>query len=315
MYKYLVYGIIAESDIKLPECEAVAVDEPAEITIRAASFGDVLKKLEELDRGYLESRGPDCILPSRYDRQNEDEIFVFLRKAGCFRASGTGLLEYEALIDTESNLFHQWLLCLGITLVMIRRKIPVLHGASMLVPGTDKAIIISGDSGAGKSTISNALLGRGLLFISDDSIGLDRTDGKVVITGSYPQRRICADVAEQEDVSGAEFYEEGFKQKWLFDMNESYYGGTPHSFDKLFILTVGDSSRVTVREVTGIEKLKTITECLYKYTYYRAQGMPKEMLDLMLAAIGQAKFYVVERPSEGNTVDEITELIYRMSVE
>jgi len=227
------------------------------------------------------------------------------------RIVGDNVIEYRNITDTDDVVFHQWMLCYAMTLALIRMHKIIIHCAGLLIPGTDDAVLVCGESGAGKSTISDALMNRGMLFVSDDSVRISGENGVSLVYGSYRQRRLCEDVINREgyDRSKLSHYVEGDREKWAVNMEKGYYGDKPHKLKYLFFLSLKEGDEVSFNEVTGPGKITQIMRALYKAKAYRREGMPPNLLVEFAAIAKDVRVIMIERPIGKNTVDTIVERI------
>lgn len=317
MYKYKIYGIIFESDIELPECEGGFDAEKPEAFIKQSDLSNLIDDVNSIINSGNAKRGPNGELPTRYVKWENGSLLACVLGIGCFRVSGAKLIEYHPISPAGEALFHQWMLAFAITVILIQRYEVVLHGAGLLVPGTDDAIVVCGESGAGKSTISDALLNKGLLFVSDDSIRLSMIDGEAKVIGSYMQRRLCTDVVDNGDYDKSELslYSEGTVKKYMKIMEGQYYGNVPHKLKDIFVLYKYDGDEVKILEVTGADKVKEIMSQLYKVSVYAGLDNKTAIYMKAISIASKIRVYRVYRPNEGMTVDEITNGVYNIILE
>ncbi|MCR4677924.1 MAG: hypothetical protein K5679_04125 [Lachnospiraceae bacterium] len=317
MYKYRIYGMIFETDLKLDECEPVDLNETADVTLRYAELQDMVDEVSVQEKAFSERLQPDDPSPSQYTKRDKDTYSSYVVGELYVRITGDSLVEYRPVRDTNDIVFHQWILCYAMTLALIKKHEIILHCAGLLVPGTDDVILVCGDSGAGKSTISDALLEKGLLFVSDDSVRVANVDGRATVYGSYMQRRLCEDVVVREgyDKSELGYYEENGRQKWAVNMGQDYCGGTPHRLKNIFFLTLKETGDVTFSEVQGAAKITQIMRCLYKTGAYRTEGLSTELFLKFTNIAKDVRVFIVERPLDKNTVNDITDTIIKKAHE
>lgn len=315
MYKYRIYGLIFETDIPFPECESVSDEYAADVTVRYNALQEMVDELN----AYLTKKAaePGAKLPTSFTRKGKDVYCSYIVDILYVRITGNNLVEYRAVKDTDDMVFRQWMLCYAMTLALIKKHEIILHCAGLLIPGTDDAVLVCGDSGAGKSTTSNALLDRGLLFVSDDSVRVAAEDGQPKVFGSCMQRRLCMDIVENEayDKSMLSFFKEGEREKWVVNMGDQYYGGVPHRLKNIFFLTLKEKGDVTFTEITGAAKVTHIMRALYKTGAYKDEGLTSELFIKIANIAKDINFFIVERPAEGMTVDAITDRICKICFE
>lgn len=309
MGRYYLYGCVCSSDIELYECQEADASGQPEFTIEKAELEGELAKIAEIKKKSEAEGSNDRYFRLNYDGRN----VLYIEQMGCICVEADDKIGYNVK-DTSDPVFHQWLLCWAATTIIIRKQTLVLHGAGLLVPGTDDAIVLSGVSGAGKSTIANELLKAGMGFISDDSVRISPIDGDMKVIGSYKQRRLCTDVVnpDEYDMSKLRFYEEGKKTKWMMNVEEGYFGNEPHHFSKLVILEQDDSlTEPEIVEIRGGEMLQQLFSCLYKYKTYQAMGFSKKLFMEGLQAASQIGIFVVRRSFATCTSKQVAELILK----
>ena len=317
MYKYRAYGLTFDIDMELDECERIDTEEPADVVIRYNDLQDMVDEVGACKKIAAREVGPDGELPSGYRKKDGDKFYAYFVGEFYVRVTNENLVEYRPVIDPNSMEFHQWMLCYIMTLALIKKHEIIIHCAGLLVPGTDDAVLVCGDSGAGKSTISDALLAKGLQFVSDDSVRVGLLDGEAKVYGSYRQRRLCEDAVERcgYDKNQLRYYEDGLKKKWAMIVRDGYYGGTPHNLKYLFFLSLKDSGELEFKEVTGAEKIKQLMRALYRSEAYKAEGLTTEMFIKFANIAKDVKVYRIERPINGMTVDAITSKIMELCSE
>ncbi len=113
------------------------------------------------------------------------ELLLVVPTVGRFRSRGGTDIEYTPEPDADSGAVT--LMLNGTArgaLIHQRGELP-LHAATLVRPGSDKAIAICGASGAGKSTTSMELIRRGWQLVADDTTRVTM-DGKRAV--AWPSR-------------------------------------------------------------------------------------------------------------------------------
>lgn len=78
-----------------------------------------------------------------------------------------------------------------------------LHGAALVPPGANYAVIFVGDKGAGKSTLSYALIQQGWQLINDDLSRIGYPDDLPIVYPGRAATRLCEDACERFGISTA----------------------------------------------------------------------------------------------------------------
>ena len=157
------------------------------------------------------------------------------------------------------------LLSAGMALICLQRGEPFFHGSALDIGG--QAILLCGESGAGKSTVAMELLQRKLGFLADDTVRVHPVAGKMLAEPSYPQQKLCRDMALKCGKPLEELIyidEERDKYAWR---RQDCYRKEAAVLGKIFRLRKDpvDSREeaVWIRRITGKEALETLSTQLY----------------------------------------------------
>ena len=97
------------------------------------------------------------------------------------------------LYDNSNNeMINIFLMCSCLGFIMIQRNKLAIHGSAVVV--NNKAIVLTGGRGAGKSTLSTALRLKGYKFLADDVAAITLGD-KINIEYGFPYQKLCEDTA------------------------------------------------------------------------------------------------------------------------
>jgi hypothetical protein len=103
--------------------------------------------------------------------------------------------------------------------LLLLRDVPALHAAA--IDTGNGAILVLGDSGAGKSTTAASLIRAGHRLVADDTAALEERDGEVVVHPGLPRLRILEDSARALGWNVAElppvFQHTENARKWFID--------------------------------------------------------------------------------------------------
>jgi hypothetical protein len=143
--------------------------DPDELARRWSSAGPDRERVRELREGELVVLSVDLALPAGY----------------LLRAPGVGRILIapdgsELICDPEPD-SQEWATLLpaqALPLAATLRGLEVLHAAGIVL--RDRAVLLAGQPGAGKSSLAAALLRQGAGLLSDDAVALERR-GKALI--------------------------------------------------------------------------------------------------------------------------------------
>ncbi|MBI2566921.1 MAG: hypothetical protein HYV63_07825 [Candidatus Schekmanbacteria bacterium] len=217
----------------------------------------------------------------------------------------------EIVIDAEAGsdpgTLHRFLLYSCMPAIMAQRGCLVLHAnAARTASG---AVVVAGESGAGKSTWLATAVRSGARLIADD-VSVIRSDdnGELVVLPAYPQYRLCADAAERMHLRapGPSAVPPGvFAAKRLIHLECRDALSPAARVGRLFFLSVHDGEEIAVEEIRGLEKLAWLEgACLPPGT----AGGALAFTGPLLRAAALPMFRVC-RPRQRWTAAELTSLL------
>lgn len=290
MYCYKIYGLVIESEIEFPEAFELE-EQPADVVVRYGMMPEnIRKEKEELHHTF---------------KQNQSLKWFYFEEEGSFLIeNGTSIcVEPDATADEK----HIRALVLGACLgtILLQRERIAIHGSAVV--WRNKAIILSGRSGTGKSTICTELRNRGCLFLADDTVAITSEADVLYANPAYPQQKLCTDAA-------AAF---GYQLQDLILLNEEkmkYAIRLKDSFcpDRkviaaLVILEIREDYQLIVQELRGSEKLEYIIKNLYSNVDYRYIGMNTKVFRKCMEFAQKVPIIRIARPAGLNTVETIVD--------
>jgi hypothetical protein len=181
---FRLFGRVCATPIDLPELER-ARNRCADFRV---ALGVVDPPEHEHSTDSEEHDGAEWL--ALWDRAT-DVVFRYPKFARfhCDVSGPAAQIVVDALPDVPAPTIRHLLIDDVIPHVIARSGAPVLHGAGVAVDG--QALVILGDSAAGKSTLSVALAqAAGVALIGDDCVVVDSTPGGFVAPPSYPTVRL-----------------------------------------------------------------------------------------------------------------------------
>ncbi|MEY4571813.1 MAG: hypothetical protein RLZ10_1024 [Bacteroidota bacterium] len=295
MYYYWAYGLKIKSEILFPELFSLhqTIDFDIELLL-----GDVpLHQLEEMGSSerqiYIDDKSYKLVLTgiANYWAENGNRIVVKLQESADMSTVRLFCL---------SNVFAA---------ILIQRKQIPLHAAALKVD--NRLVLICGHSGAGKSTLLASLIKRGFTLFSDDvCVPVADTSQGVFMHSSYPMMKFWKDTYTSFSFLGAPDIQlrpgidkAGFYFHDQFDIN-SY-----KPLVVFFIEKSADVSELCIREVKGVELFQKLEANAYRGEYLGSVDLRQEHFELFADLANQVKGYLVVRPEDLNSVDEITDLV------
>lgn len=288
MYKYDIYGLIIASEIKLYQLKQTENEKQEDVQIRYETVEE--KIAQDIQKGI-----PSQMLPGKVWFHND---------VGCFIIKdGKEILVDACETATEEDV-ASFLLGYGISFLFMQREVPALHCSALEMH--EQAIVIAGNSGAGKSTIALALLKKGYKYLADDIAMID-IQKDFLINPGFPQQKVCRNVAESMQEK-ALFYINEKKDKFAYNNIEDFCT-TPRKLTTMFVLEVCDREELSIQRLTGLDKWNQVINHLFLREAYEAFGLPGSERTRCLQIAGNIEMYAIYRPRNQDTVDAICDKI------
>ncbi|HEY3673377.1 MAG TPA: hypothetical protein VGN51_20750 [Acidimicrobiia bacterium] len=182
-HTYSLFGRRCTSAVSLPELDPLASTERPAFSV---SLGPV--SIPEHRGAVAAVEGDDVTMAVL---TVGDTTWLRFARAAVFRAdedSGAIAITVDPGVDTEHHTIRHLLLDDVIPFLIAKTGTIVLHCASVLVG--DRALLILGESGMGKSTLSAWCSLAGMPLLSDDCTVVDATPSGMVAQPSYPSVRL-----------------------------------------------------------------------------------------------------------------------------
>ena len=298
-FYYKIYGLKVQSEISLPGAYVCAPFSEPDITAELGEIPEFLKGSREAGYGTWTNGFTNA--------------WFFTPDAAEFYIEGGKKIIIKPIEDPNWDLVSSLLLSAGMSLIFLQRNEPVIHGSALV--WQDQAFIVSGDSGAGKSTVSFELMKKPYGFLADDTVHLHREDGVFLAEPSYPQQKLCRDQAERLglDLKKLRYIDEQ-RDKFAKMCTDRYVThGLPL---KCIVILRKDplAQKVYWKELTGRDYLDAMTGAFYlAETYRNTTGFPMELMAQIISLASQIKLYGVYRPETGDTVSQVTAAVEQLA--
>lgn len=244
-YHYKAYGINLDSEVILPEL-AIADGRPdARVVIdRIPAFWN------PADRSLLEYR------------IEEDTILFSLKGKASFSIQGGKIVVIDPEDSASDDVVRYYLLHSGMCCLMYQLGMLVLHGSVIETPAG--AVVFSGPSGIGKSTLAGVFNKRGYRILSDDVCAVSQQCGFPAVRPSFAQIKLGADAvtwlnypvedAQALDPDGRKVclaVQQGFRNREL-------------RLFRLYEIRIAEQREFRLKTVARVDKLLTIMRNLYR---------------------------------------------------
>ena len=293
MYHYKLYGFHIVTDIKfvqLVEEDASKADADKTITIIE---GPIPKQYKDMELGYIFL---------------EDKTAVF-SNSSCYMyfENDSGII-YEKKIDVEQNLLNSYILGWGMAIIGIMRGLLSIHCAALA--DENGAVLISGSSGSGKSTITTCLLNRGYRLVADDMALVDAlTDEKAYAYPAFPYNKLCRDAALEQgfDTNNLIYIDED-KDKFFVPYKNNF-STEKVPVKAIIMLTLHDKDSLFEETITGVRKMYACMDTLFLQGIHNDKNCGAQIGNMCIKLAAKVPVYHISRPINKNTTDEVLDAV------
>lgn len=286
---YKVYGLNIESDIEIPELLAINEDNNHHIDVRI--------KIGNIQKEVLNS------IPSYSWFNYRDNSMVFtVENVGSFYICNGDEIIVQPLKTSDNQSIKTYILGTSFGMILAQRNKVAIHGGAIVVG--EKAIILTGRSGAGKSTLTNAFRHYEYPFMADDVSSTLELKGEIFIEPAYPQQKICRDAMEKMkyNIENFKLIDEG-REKYVIPAHKSFVS-EKRKLDAIFEIEPYDGEKVTVQELLGQDKMKTILRNIYRIEVMKIHGIPQNYFRKIFNIAKNISVYRINRPRNEFSVHE-----------
>lgn len=294
MFYYWAYGLTLESEMEFPEMLAHK-GESIDVRIQLGPVPATLEGEEIITKTCL------SLSPSEY--------LLHLPICSYYVKDGQQIT-IELKPDADDKSVRLFLLTNAMAAILQQRNKVALHAGAVV---TDKGlIIICGDSGAGKSTSISALQQKGYKVFADDVVVLEEdTNGEVIAYASYPTIKLWEDSLEKLGVG--ELSEEAKLRehvaKYRVHFHEQFIR-EPLPVTRVFVLKKNETLSVpSIKPLTGVQCFVDLYAQLYRTSQINSEEKRNLLFNSISALAQKIPVHLIERPMEGNSIEEVLALI------
>ena len=154
--------------------------------------------------------------------------------------------------------------------VLHQRKIVPMHGSCFRYHGI--GVMLCGDTGAGKSSLTASFCLNGAEFLTDDITPLLYRNGKPYIWALSDRMKLWSDALRQleKDEKGLHRIDP-VTEKYYYPMDKKQ--GNRYRLHRVYVIEVTDNGDVVFEELSGSSRFATLRNEIYRPEYL--QGMPE----------------------------------------
>lgn len=298
LFYYHIYGLYVQSELEITGAMSCDAMEYPDVIVQFGPMPEFLAKPKA--DGY-----------HTYTNKFSDAWF-YHEEVGEFYIDGGKKVILSPLENPNWSLLTSLFLSAGMCLILLQRNEPVFHGSTIVY--NNNAIIISGESGAGKSTATFALMKKPYGFLADDTVHISFKDQIFYAEPSYPQQKLCRDMAIKLGYNLNELrYIDEERDKYAVQCSERYITNSVPL--KLFVILRAQSNcnEVISRQLCGKEYLDAMIDALYLSTTYKTNvGVSIDFMTKLIQMAKQIQVYEIIRPLKGDSICSVTNEIERL---
>jgi hypothetical protein len=292
-YAYQAYQLTIHADFPIPEFSAGDKDAPADVIIH---YGAAPSALENVTgRGVVYQATANQFLlqlndVARYLVQNGNEIII------------------EPAANSLESDVRVFLLGSGIGALLHQRGLLVMHAGAV---HTDQgAVLFTGPSGIGKSTVLGELMRRGCKMMVDDvcAVTLNPAGIPLVLPG-YPRTRLWSDAAHklEQDIRSMERTRPSL-EKYERQASEQFWD-QPAPLHRIYLLTTTNLNELKLERLPRIQTFSIILHNTYRQQFLDGLEMRSPHFGLAAAVAKATGVTRVTRPVHTFQLTELADLI------
>ncbi|MDO4803611.1 MAG: hypothetical protein Q4A32_02170 [Lachnospiraceae bacterium] len=245
MYCYRAFGFNIESEFEIAQMlSAVFPEEECDVFVRCGKTSDAM--VENPIRVYLDAKF------------NKEEMWADLEVVRIYVGHGRDII-VDRISEKEGDegLIQAYITGLAFGAIMHQRGEIPMHGSCVRKDG--KAILFTGVSGAGKSSIAAEAIRQGYRLVTDDVTPISIKDGVVVAEPSFPQQKLWEDAVARGGVANQtdhRLYDEDDRTKYAMNVDEAFLNEPAELRGVIQMIPKEElrQGRELISEVRGLEK-------------------------------------------------------------
>ncbi len=291
---YTAFGLRIRSEVRLPLTEMSDLSEQVDVWIRleSAPFDDAKKNLK----------------PFNYEVSDHQSILCFIPHVATFEITLPGEIKIFPAKEMQAEAISLFLLGSALGVILHYQEGAVLHGSA--VKYENMAIIFTGQSGVGKSTLATAFSQIGCPILTDDVALVKFDRDRRYVVPSYPQVKLWSSSLESLEIPTTNL-------KPIFSRLDKFsipfarsFERNPQDLKAIFVLkthSLSVSRSVRFEKVEGGRVYVELHNNTYRVEFLSQMGNPKKHFHSCVRLAQQTPVYYLSRPETGVSARQIAE--------
>lgn len=298
-YYYSIFGMCFKCNFKIEQVIEAEKDCKIDVEVRIAEMPQHI--IDSIEKKKIEYS------------YKEDEYWFYMKRVGVFRIYNKKYIDIAPAENADEEEIKSYLLSAGFFLLAAQRRIVMLHGGVINI--NNGAVIITGDCGAGKSTLVTEFILNGYKYIADDVGLVNINKGIVEIKPGYPQQKLCRDTAKKFGYDLNELiYIDEERDKFAVRSREHFLYKTLPLKAIFEVVENHNISNVVIEKINGVNKIKCIIDNLYERDICKYIGLEEKYFNVLIKIAKEIPYYKIYRPADLFTANEQMQLINKIVI-
>lgn len=257
--------------------------------------------------GQVNKREIDNPIRYEYFSATDDEFYLDVKEIAHYEIRGGHTITLELYENAKFGLVTLYLLGSAFGALLFQRGIVPIHGSAIAIHGG--CAIFTGDSGAGKSTISSTLRGARYKVLTDDVAAVIMDENGIIVHSGYPQHKLWKDSLEY-------LSKETIGLEPIADRCDKYYVSFREDFQAeplpligLFELLPAVVEDTTIERINHLECLNLLVKNTYRLQFVEGLPRHKTLFQQWGMIMKSTPMYRITRPYNKFTVEDQIALV------
>lgn len=289
MYYFRIYGLKISTDLFFRQLvvDATMNEVTADVTIFSGKIpADIIEKSKEIAYEFGKN-------------------FSWLSNNTCFLVVENGNhITYQLKEGGNPEYLKTYILGWGMSMLGLQRGTLAIHCSA--IANEQGALLICGESGAGKSTVTTEFLENGYRLMADDMAFVSTVPGeRAMASPAFPYQKLCRDAAMAKGFPLEELiYIDEDKDKYLVPYKDSF-PLEPVPVRGMIMLGVVGGEEVVAEEVTGLGKFQLVANNLFLRHLLGKKKYDPEIGQLCLTMAAAVPMAFIGRPQGKDSLQEV----------